>query len=172
LSERSPLCSRLHATRAAAAIIGSFRRNDADDAEVLVAAFVRILSAYPEAIVREAADPLTGIAGKQTFLPSPAELKADLDARVDRDAARVRRERMLEEQLRARREDSARAAGVTAEERERAVAYWAQERAEMAVAEMQAKRKARRALDAMLAEPLPKLSPAIIESTLAKMVAE
>jgi hypothetical protein len=129
-------CSESQAARAALAIVGSFRRNDADDPQVLAAAFKRVLSGYPEAVVLEVADPLTGIAGKQTFLPSPAELKAELDKRMDAVALRVRRERERNE---TQKLIAAATVQATPEERERAVRrYFDEVRPGLKAAELQA----------------------------------
>jgi hypothetical protein len=84
-------------------ILGCFRRSDADDPEIYVAAAVRVLMAYPSEIVATVADPLAGIAGKQTFLPSIAELKAECDRRHAEVVRRVERQRCINEQIDRRR---------------------------------------------------------------------
>lgn len=80
------------AEKAAFAIFNSFRKSDADNPEIYLAACIRVLSAYPEDIMRAVADPITGIAGKQTFLPSIAELKDALDQHMAPILARQKQE--------------------------------------------------------------------------------
>jgi hypothetical protein len=108
--------------------VGSFRRNDADDPQVLAAAFKRVLGGYPAEVVAEAADPLTGIAGRQTFMPSPAELKAELDRRMGPVWAEARRAREEEETQRLLVVLDA----ATPEERARMAAHWARRKDENA----------------------------------------
>lgn len=122
-----PRPSESLAAKAATAILGQFRRSDSDDPEIYYHAFKTILLAYPESAVRRVAHPLRGIAGQQTFLPSPAELKAALDKIIEAEAVKARREREL-----ARTREFLTECGVTPEERERAWARWQERRKEFA----------------------------------------
>jgi hypothetical protein len=81
--------------------------------------------AYPEEVVAAVADPLIGIAGKQTFLPSVAELKAELDRRMAPIWAAQVRDRFARERLQRREER------MTPEQRARALAHWEQQKAEV-----------------------------------------
>jgi hypothetical protein len=123
----NPNPSELQAAELADAIFGSYRRSDTDDPEIYYQAFKRLLGAYPLEIAIAVADPLTGIAGEQTFLPSPAELKASLDRRLAAATAKAKRDRDLKEQMRQRREFDARQAATTQEERDRAVRRYLEE---------------------------------------------
>lgn len=116
---RTGLCSELLATKATIALLGSFRRNDADDVEVFTSAVIRILMGYPPEVVQSVADPLTGIAGEQTFLPAPAEIKATCDRRYAPILARQERERRDEEFRRKRAEARAEEAAIEAERQHR-----------------------------------------------------
>jgi hypothetical protein len=91
--------------KAAIAIFGSFRKPEAEDPEIYLAAFERVLSSYPPEVVRDVADPVRGIAGEQTFMPSQAELKAACDKRMAPILARQERER-IDEQFRQKRAEA------------------------------------------------------------------
>jgi hypothetical protein len=93
------------ALKAAIAIFGSFRKPEAEDPEIYLAAFERVLSSYPPEVVRDVADPVRGIAGEQTFMPSQAELKAACDKRMAPILARQERER-IDEQFRQKRAEA------------------------------------------------------------------
>lgn len=116
------------AAKAAAAIMGFYRKADFAEPEVFVPGAIRVLSAYPEEVVRRVADPLTGIAGRQTFPPSIAELKAECDRHMEplRQEA-TRRERVERE----RRLLASCPEPPTPDERRRAVEEWERRRREI-----------------------------------------
>lgn len=112
-------------------------------------------------------DPRDGIAGEQTFMPSIAELRASLERRMapiytrqEREARFAETERLLAELT-----------GATDEERQRAWAFWQDERDRLAgkptqaEVEAAAKERLRELWHEVRTEPLPRLS----EAALAKM---
>lgn len=132
----SPRCPLSVATEAAIAIVGQFRKNDADDPEVFSAAYVRILQAFPADMVRAVADPITGIARERAspFLPAPSELLACLDRRMAPILAAQKRER---ERAETRRYLDGPAEAATLEERERAVSrYYDEVRPQLTLGEL------------------------------------
>src|SRR3954463_5844488 len=84
-------CSELQATKLAKALYNQFRSADADDPDVFLAGTVRIFMHYQLDVVMRAVDPMTGIPGKQKWPPAPAEVKAELDAIMDAEAAKAKR---------------------------------------------------------------------------------
>lgn len=108
-------------------LVGLFRRNDSDDAETFVAAVTRIFMAYPPKVVSAAVDPAFGIASKQTFLPSQAELVAELELRMMPLRAELRRQAEHEHFLAV----TGPSASATPEQRERAVEAWERTKAEI-----------------------------------------
>lgn len=115
-----PTSSEKLCEKAALAICGSFRKTDADDPATTVTAYVRVLQAYPPDVVQAIADPLTGIAREQTFLPSIAELTASLEHRMAPIRADEEKRRRLAETERLLRQS----ATPTGEQRQRAVERW------------------------------------------------
>jgi len=81
---------------------GSFRKADADNAEVFSAGCVRLFADYPPEIVAYVVDPLTGLPGKSEWLPSLRAVKQALDERHD-DIARFERLAAIEQQQLAER---------------------------------------------------------------------
>lgn len=82
-----------YATERAKLLFGSYRRTDAADPDIYVAAIARVLSSYDASLIREVTDPLTGIATTEkhaAFMPNAGELKrycedmAARKARLDR----------------------------------------------------------------------------------------
>jgi hypothetical protein len=71
-------------------LFGSYRRGDANDPELYVAAITSVLSQYEVELIREVTDPRTGIATTEkfmAFMPNAGELKVYCDsvaARRDR----------------------------------------------------------------------------------------
>jgi hypothetical protein len=116
------------AEKAAFAIFSSFRKSDTDDPDVYLAAVMRVLMAYPEEVMRAVADPLTGVAGEQTFLPSIAELRAALDRRYQ---PILTKQRIEEKIARTRRIIDEAPDRPTAGQRTRAVDRWEHTKAEL-----------------------------------------
>lgn len=55
-------------------MFGCFRRGDANDPDIYVAAITAVLAEYPEEVVKHVTDPRTGIPRKTNFLPTVAEV--------------------------------------------------------------------------------------------------
>lgn len=127
-SKRSNAEKEKAATQAAFAIFSSFRKSDTDNPEVYLAAATRVLMAYPADIVTATADPLGGIAGEQTFLPSIAELRASLERRMAPIRAAEEKRRRYAETEKLLRES----ANPTPDQRERAFNRWENTKAEIA----------------------------------------
>lgn len=60
----------------AAVLFGCFRKGDANDPETYTAAVTAILAEYPEEVIQFVTDPRTGIARKNNWLPTLAEVDA------------------------------------------------------------------------------------------------
>lgn len=71
-------------------IAGCYRRGEAEEPEIYIAALAAILSSYPEAVVARVADPRTGVAGKSQFLPTVAEVRhcCEIEMKPIRDEMR------------------------------------------------------------------------------------
>lgn len=81
------------ATSRARLLFGSYRRGDANDPDVYVAAIAAVLACYDDELMRRVTDPRTGIQTDEcyaTWPPNAGELKAYCDAERDR-AERTRR---------------------------------------------------------------------------------
>lgn len=137
------------AEKAAFTIFSSFRKSDTDDPDVYLAACIRVLMAYPEEVMRAVADPLTGIAGEQTFLPSIAELRASLDRRYAPILAKQRHE---EEIARTREIIDAAPDRATDEQRDRAIEHWERAKAETRGSVVQSQEQARQQAEKCLSE--------------------
>ena len=61
--------------RQAETIFGSYRRDEANNPETYAAAIAAVLTLYSKAVVDEVADPRTGIASEQKFLPNVFEVR-------------------------------------------------------------------------------------------------
>lgn len=57
-------------------LLGCYRTGDANDPEIYTAAIIRVMSAYPEDVLRAIVDPLNGLPSKLEWLPKPAEVKS------------------------------------------------------------------------------------------------
>lgn len=71
-------------------MFGCYRKADANDPEVYVAAAAAVLSEYPVEVVEYVCDPRTGIARHLKWLPTIAEIAEACDTR--RDINRMRAE--------------------------------------------------------------------------------
>ncbi len=56
-------------------LLACYRRGEAEDPEIYVAAVAALLDGYPEDVRAFVADPRTGIAGRVKFLPTLSEVK-------------------------------------------------------------------------------------------------
>lgn len=96
------------ATRKVNLLFGSFKKSDADDPETFTAGCLRLFTAYPREVVEHVVDPMTGLAGKEDWVPSLAKVKAALEAR----ASQLARQREREDHRATTLADRARAAAV------------------------------------------------------------
>jgi hypothetical protein len=101
-------------------LYGSYRRDDAANAEVIIEAATAILAEYPAEVIIEATDPRTGIQAQAKFAafpPNPGEVRQFCEALMEPRRREERRRREAEELDRWRREGEAlRANAPTAEE--------------------------------------------------------
>lgn len=93
---RSPTCSPNVATESAKRLLGCYRKGEAEDAEIYVAALAVVLEGYPAAVVAHVTDPRTGIPGESKWLPTVADVRhacelamKPLRDEVDREQRRV-----------------------------------------------------------------------------------
>lgn len=56
-------------------LFGCYRKADASDPDIYVAAATRLLQCYSEDVVKAVSDPINGLPAKSKFLPSIAEIK-------------------------------------------------------------------------------------------------
>jgi hypothetical protein len=59
-----------------------YRRDDANEPEVYLAAVVSVLTRYPQTVVVTVTEPFSGLPSKQKFLPSIAEIKEACEAEM------------------------------------------------------------------------------------------
>ena len=72
-------CSTETATQRAHLLMACYRKDDATNPEIYAAALTSVLCCYSEEIVRHVTDPRTGIASRDKWLPSIAEVRAACD---------------------------------------------------------------------------------------------
>lgn len=82
-AKNPPACPPERASQKAALLFGCYRKGDAADPEIYVAAVTAILSEYPAEVVDFVCDPRTGLPRKLSFLPTVAEIAAACDARME-----------------------------------------------------------------------------------------
>lgn len=114
-SPTSPGLSQAEGLEAARRLFGCYRRDDAADPDVYLAATTAVFCRYAPDVVRRAIDPRSGLPSKLKWLPTIAEIVAECEALAAADAAREKRRRDLEEQFR-RREEPDRAVRPTLDE--------------------------------------------------------
>lgn len=118
-TELNALASEEQAAEAVSIIVAScIKGTDVDEAEMIVRIrqMRRLLQHYPMSVVNEVSDPFYGIAGRQKFIPSIAELKAFADKLLHPRCERLTSAKALLQQL------SDRGPRFNAEERERRIA--------------------------------------------------
>lgn len=74
-----------YATERAKILFGSYRRTDANEPDIYVAAIARVLSIFDADLIREVTDPLTGVATSEkfaAFMPNAGELKLYCEGRA------------------------------------------------------------------------------------------
>lgn len=112
-------CSPEVVSDCARMLVGSYRRNDAEDPALFIRAAATVLAAYPEQVVRKVTHPAFGIPSKLKFLPSIAEIRDACEEAMKPIYAEAR-----EEKLKAERAHRLPPPVVTAEQRERATRKW------------------------------------------------
>jgi len=83
-------------------MFGCYRKGDANDPDVYVAALTLVLSAYPEHVIRAMTNPDSGLPSKHTFLPSVAEVKQACDTYIKPELDHKERQIRINEQLKER----------------------------------------------------------------------
>lgn len=89
----TPQFRAIYATERAKILFGGYRRGDANDPDMYVAAIAAVLALYDPEIIAQVTDPRTGISTHEkfrTFMPNSGELKAYCD---EHQAIRDRRRR-------------------------------------------------------------------------------
>lgn len=81
-SGATSLCSPEMAVKRGRLLLGCYRKGEAGDPDVFMAALVIVLQKYPESVVVAVTDPKGGLSSKQTFLPSIAEVTAACEAKM------------------------------------------------------------------------------------------
>ena len=65
-------------------MFGCYRKQDANDPEIYVAAVTAILSEYPDSVIETVTDPRTGLPSKIKWLPAVAEVKSECEIHMYR----------------------------------------------------------------------------------------
>ena len=112
-------CSPEVVSDCARMLVGSYRRNDAEDPGLFIRAAATVLSGYPEDVVRKVTHPAFGIPSKLKFLPSIAEIRDACEEEMKPVYAARRREIEAERNRRMLAPPT-----VPPESRERAVKRW------------------------------------------------
>lgn len=61
-------------------MFGCYRKQDANDPEIYVAAVTAVLSEYPREVIESVTDPRTGLPSRLKWLPTVAEVKEACEA--------------------------------------------------------------------------------------------
>jgi hypothetical protein len=75
--------------RAARTLLGCYRTGDAHDPEIYLTAVIAVLSSYPTDVIELVVDPRSGLPGKNQWLPTIAEVKAECEAIVGQRRQRL-----------------------------------------------------------------------------------
>lgn len=81
---RGALCPPDAAVVYAETIVGFYPARQVFDPRIYISGLTAIFAAYPLDFVKRVCNPVTGLPGKQKFLPAPAEVKEALDAEAAR----------------------------------------------------------------------------------------
>lgn len=100
----------LNAAKAAAMLLGCYRRDDAADPETYATAVAAVLSTYPPDIVKHVTDPRTGLPGKSKFLPTVSEVREECERLAMAEAVSIERVERIQRQLDERKADEERRA--------------------------------------------------------------
>jgi hypothetical protein len=88
-------------------MFGCFRKGDANDPEIYVAAIAAVLSEYPESVVDFVTDPRTGLPRTCKFLPQVSEVSDACDAQMAPILAAEARRKRAAQQIAERETSSA-----------------------------------------------------------------
>src|SRR5882724_5673204 len=94
----------LYAAERARLMFGCYRKGDANDPDVYVAALTIVLSGYPEHVIRAMTNPDSGLPSKHTFLPSVAEVKKACEEYIRPEREFQARQVRIKQQLKDREE--------------------------------------------------------------------
>lgn len=97
-------CEASVATARARILLGCYRKGDAEDPDIYLTAVAAMLASYPQAVVNRVTDPRTGIAGRQNFLPTVADVRHACEVEMAPIYDKRRRDRVRDEMLAARDE--------------------------------------------------------------------
>lgn len=92
-SGRSANCEPERAAARATLLFGYYPRNEANDPEIFITGATAMLASYPEIVVERVCDPIRGLAARNKFLPSIAEIRAACELEMVWCDAVERRER-------------------------------------------------------------------------------
>ena len=67
------------AKRATVSLCGFFPRASASDMEIFITGLITLLATYPNSVLEQLTNPVTGLPSRHTFLPSLAEIKKEAD---------------------------------------------------------------------------------------------
>jgi hypothetical protein len=81
-------------------MFGCFRRQEANDPDIYVAAIAAVLNEYPPAIIDYVTDPRTGLPNTLKWLPAVAEVREACNLRFDIAKNLIRIQRMAEQKRR------------------------------------------------------------------------
>ncbi len=85
-------------------MFGCYRKGDANDPDVYVAALTLVLSGYPEHVIRAMTNPDSGLPSKHTFMPSVAEVKKACEEYIRPEREFQARQVRIKQQLKEREE--------------------------------------------------------------------
>lgn len=98
LALRSESDRAAYALKKAGTMFGCFRKGDANDPEIYVAAIAAVLSEYPESVIDFVTDPRTGLPRTCKFLPQVSEVSDACNAQMAPIlAAEARRKRVAQQ---------------------------------------------------------------------------
>ncbi len=94
----------LYAAERANLMFGCYRKGDANDPEIYVAALSLMLSAYPEHVIRAVTSPTEGLPSRNTFMPSVAEVNKACEEYIRPEREYQARQVRINQQLKERAE--------------------------------------------------------------------
>lgn len=94
----------MEAAKATRVLLGCFRTGEASDPEVYTLAVEATLAQYPEHIIRQVADPRTGLPASAKFLPTVSEIRAACETLEGQEARAIERQQNIRDQIARRRE--------------------------------------------------------------------